>query len=101
MTDDIVAELDRYVAELDRYLADDAVVRRARDEIVTLRERLREQNAISVTRENAHAATRIARAEALEEAARVCEQPYTTGSTGSTLKAIAKAIRALKDKRDD
>lgn len=38
------------------------------------------------------------RAEALEEAARVCEGGYTTGSTASTLKAIAAAIRKLKDK---
>lgn len=42
-----------------------------------------------------------ARREALEDAARICEQGYTTGSTASTLKAIAKAIRALKEKRDD
>lgn len=39
-----------------------------------------------------------ARFEALEEAARVCEGGYTTGSTASTLKAIAAAIRVLKDK---
>lgn len=43
---------------------------------------------------------RRARDEALEEAARLCEGGYTTGSTASTLKAIAKAIRALKEKVD-
>lgn len=38
------------------------------------------------------------RNDALEEAARICEGGYTTGSTRSTLKAVAAAIRALKDK---
>lgn len=41
------------------------------------------------------------RDEALEEAAQVCEGGYTTGSTASTLEAIAKAIRALKERRDE
>lgn len=36
------------------------------------------------------------RNEALEAAAGLCECGYTTGSTASTLKAIAVAIRALK-----
>ena len=44
-----------------------------------------------------HARTE-ARSEALEEAARLCEGAYPTGSTASTLKALAKAIRDLKDK---
>lgn len=39
------------------------------------------------------------RNQALEEAAKLCEGLYPTGSTASTLKAIAKAIRALKEKR--
>lgn len=72
-------------------------VLRLNAEIAALRERLREQNAVSVTLDNAHAATRIVRDEALEEAATACEGGYTTGSTASTLKAIAAAIRALKE----
>lgn len=36
------------------------------------------------------------RDDALEDAARLCEGGYTTGSTRSTLEAIAAAIRALK-----
>lgn len=95
---DIVTALDRWLGVYHLAgLIDVAVIQRARAEIVALQTRLLEQNAISVTLENAHAVTRIARDDALEEAARLCEGGYTTGSTASTLKALAAAIRALKD----
>jgi hypothetical protein len=102
MSDDIVAELDRWLDETSRehpevarcgYVAlwtiDREAVRRARDEIVALRDD-----------RNAHAAreagvlARIAWVEALEEAARVADG-YCTERTDS----VAAAIRALKEKR--
>ena len=43
------------------------------------------------------AARREGAEEMREQAARVCEGSYTTGSMRSTLTAIAAAIRALKE----
>lgn len=36
-----------------------------------------------------------AQRQAYEDAARLCEMPYTTGSTGSTLERIAATLRAM------
>ena len=108
MTDDIVAELDRWLdtREWEHARGTEALLRRARDEIVALRRyKLENDEALGVIRRAAalvettpkvSEAKRLIRDEALEEAARVCEGGYTTGSTASTLKAIAAAIRALK-----
>lgn len=124
MTDDVVAELDRWLADWRRDFGgtpsnDMAVIRRARDEIVALRsarnecERQFQEQVAEVSRllcqleavkgiagnerKLSEAIIEQARAEAVEEAARLCECGYTTGSTASTLKAIAVAIRALKE----
>lgn len=97
---DIVTELDRYLVR-DETVGFTEMVQRARDEIVALRgyrdecERQFQEQVAATGR--LFDRLWLARAEALEEAARVCEGGYTTGSTASTLKAVAKAIRALKE----
>lgn len=89
------------VTELDGYLVRDEtvgfteMVQRARDEIVALRTQCALHDDLEFVSKNE---LTQARNEALEEAARVCEGGYTTGSTASTLKAIAATIRALKRK---
>lgn len=84
---DVVKELDHWIEETLVGEVFRALLHRARDEIV----RLRAHYPVV-----ANHYIEQARIEALEEAAQVCEGPYTTGSTGGTLKAIADAIRALK-----
>lgn len=102
MADDVVAELDRWLAVWGSHFGgtlsvDMEVVQRARNEIVALRAQLGAVRGIAGNeRRLSEAIAQQARTEALEEAARVCEGGYTTGSTASTLKAIAAAIRALK-----
>jgi len=114
MTDDIVAELDRWLAEGRRYnpafaTAEMQLIQRARDEIVALREWKNEHPYSEVDMEmgcNAAAAARIleyqniARANTLEEAALVCDglantrfydRPYT-----AYYEECAAAIRALR-----
>lgn len=88
---DVVAELDAELAlieELPYRVPIHLLAKRARHEIVALR--------ATKVLPGWTDALRQTRDEALEEAARVCEGGYTTGSTHSTLKAIAAAIRALK-----
>jgi hypothetical protein len=86
---DVVALLDFYLKHYSRgQFAEvkNCVLSRARDEIVALRTTVERQKFVL---SKGHAETRAA---ALEEAARVCEEPYTTGSTA------AAAIRRLKEK---
>lgn len=98
---DVVAELAWWM----RLMAEDPddrtspitahdMLKRGHDEIVALREMVERQRLVL---SKGHAEVR---SEALEEAARLCEGGYTTGSTASTLKAIAAAIRALKEQGD-
>lgn len=103
--DDVVAELERWrstprIAEnAHEFVPMDELLQRARDEIMTLRAQQEAVRGIAGNeRRLSEAIIRQARDEALDEAARVCEGGYTTGSTASTLEAVAKAIRALKDK---
>lgn len=99
MTDDVVAELDEWLTPgigLSPNIAE--AIKRARDEIEELRA-FREEVSSGIIQEIVKRVTiTTARAQALEEAARLCELPYATGSTGSTLAAVAAAIRALADK---
>lgn len=116
MTDDVVAELDAWLGAWEGPDDYRLTVQRARDEIVRLREiaarpspelhaltKERDELRASLERHDRTVITAVAvatpaiRDEALEEAARVCEGGYTTGSTSSTLKAIAAAIRTLKE----
>jgi hypothetical protein len=107
MTDDIVAELDGWLAVTDdkyEWLIDQETVKRARDEIVALREGqyvasleqeivgLRELVAAEVDRSQEFADG--IRAEALEEAARVVEDRVRPEDATE----ITAAIRALKEK---
>jgi len=109
MTDDIVAELDRWLEMWP--VADDPMdmIRRARDEIVALREWKNEHPYSEVDMEmgcNAAAAERIieyqniARANTLEEAALVCDGLANTRSYDRPYTAYyeecAAAIRALR-----
>ena len=91
MTDDIVAELDRWLAVWRTHFAgtpsvDMAVIQRARDEIVTLRA-MREAHIRMLSANNDDA-----RDEALEEAARLCDRIGLDGFASDG----AAAIRALK-----
>jgi hypothetical protein len=87
MTDDIVAELDRWLVPPWQNVSAQHVdmVKRARDEIVGLHEQLR------LVRFD-H--PRDIRAEALEEAAQICEEVSVYG----TAEECVVRIRALKDK---
>jgi hypothetical protein len=93
MSDDIVAELDRWlrgsgIGQFAEILPE--VVQRARDELV-LREKQMGEYAARAEHD------RIAvRAEALEEAARVCE----THDPSRETRNCAAAIRALQGKAD-
>lgn len=102
MSDDVVAELNAELALIEPLpyrVPIHHLARRARDEIVELRKAL--QAEMMGRPDKWHAFIAEARAEALEEAARVCEGGYTTGSTRSTLKAVAVAIRKLKEETAD
>ena len=88
MSDDVVAELDRWLAVYDfAGLIDVAVMQRARDEIVALR-------AFQVR------VFADVRAEVLEEAAHECGEEAKGSSEGfrDGCETCAAAIRALKDK---
>ena len=95
---DIVAELDRWVNTLQQDYPElhrlSGALQRARDEIVALRKLLYERNATGVEAQNAFAAVRIARAEALEEVAQFIKQR----GGWLTVAALIADIRALKDK---
>lgn len=96
---DILAELDAELALIEQLpyrVPIHLLAKRARDEIVGLRASLERHDRLVINA--VVVATPSIRDEALEEAARVCEGGYTTGSMRSTLKAIAAAIRALKEK---
>jgi hypothetical protein len=86
---DIVAELDGYLADFSRAWASRDILQRARAELVALR-RLDHWPELVAQ----------ARAEALEEAARVCDRLWSAGSEvrRSDAYACAAAIRALRDK---
>lgn len=91
---DVVAELDRFIAEWHGPGSAGHPLQRARDEIVALRESF--DNLLWLK-------TKIAatvRAEALEEAASICEnlRPYAGANGNHHYLACACAIRALKDK---
>jgi hypothetical protein len=91
MTDDIVAELDRWLAHsgAKRWDAEERMVLRARDEIVALRDAVERQKFVL---SKGHAEIRAA---ALEEAARACEG---SGAIVAEARLCAVAIRLLKDK---
>jgi hypothetical protein len=95
MTNDIVAELDYWLAEPNRKLwgLDRQRVKRARDEIVALREKL-EITGRHLDGAYNHRLPEV-RADALEQAARVIEAWETMDVWRSE---GAAAIRALKDK---
>lgn len=88
MTDDVVAELDRWL-EGGPGLLSPWTVKRARDEIVALRETVERQRLVL---SKGHAETRAA---ALEEAARICDLDDCVRIKAS---ALATDIRALKGK---
>jgi hypothetical protein len=94
---DIVAELDGYLADFSRAWASRDILQRARDEIVALRDCYRREVLKS---EELYRRSDAVRAEALEEAARVCDRLWSAGSEvrRSDAYACAAAIRALKDK---
>jgi hypothetical protein len=91
MVMDVIEALDRWLASGTHGF--DTLVQRARDEIVALRE-------LGPYVADALNAAQQARAEALEEAARVCDERAMTGTniTNQTAHSLAAAIRALKDK---
>jgi hypothetical protein len=91
MSDDIVAELDRW---REWYTTDPealAAIQRARDEIVALRKGVADGGWVWEQIQMAHKA---ARAEALEEAAQVVEDEFPPDAS----EECADRIRALKDK---
>lgn len=101
---DVLAELDAWIATCDEVWGRDcSIPKRARDEIVALRE-MREAHIRMLS-----ANLSEARAEALEEAARVAREfaePEIADNRRMNLcrifaARIAAAIRALKDKRDE
>jgi hypothetical protein len=88
MSDDIVAELDHWLPDAERssqYRGVAQMVRRARDEIVALRDVVERQRFVL---SQGHAEVR---AEALEEAAEYVED--------AGMMLMADRIRAMKDKR--
>lgn len=99
---DVVAELDALGERADPDSL--SIIARARAEIVALRQQL--GDAIDPRRDfqMAAAARRLIRAEALEEAARVCEGEASAALIAHSVEAqyageqCAAAIRALKDK---
>jgi len=112
---DIVAKLDRWLAVSDPPgrlpLCNREMIQRARDEIVALRERCIEparhsyqptQQYIQIQPLELIAAK--ARAEALEEAARACDEIGDWSAPETVVRAIcdrcAAAIRALKDRSE-
>lgn len=101
---DLVAILDRWIAECIEMSGPAKVLawhaKCARDEIVALRKDRQDRDNEIVAGLVKEMVISVARDQALEEAARVCELPYATGSTGSTLAAIAAVIRALKGKSE-
>jgi ABC-type taurine transport system substrate-binding protein len=112
VTDDVVEELDRYLAD-DETIGVTAMVQRARDEIVALRQRCALHEDLEFVSKNE---LTQARDEALEEAARVCDEhanrPTVHNDTTDRMAhavvqqsiaaiSCATAIRALKDDRDD
>ena len=91
---DIVAVLDRWLTEPAFDLAQEEreLLQRARDEIMALRKMHTPEHFQRV-----HDATR---AEALEEAARMCEADADLfdAQVANAMEACATAVRALKDK---
>ena len=109
MTDDVVAELDhwrttpRTAENAHEFVPISELLKRARDEIVALRGLLEHSDRTVITA--VVVATPAIRAEALEEAARVCEEPARRlreelgwSAEAELLARYAGAIRALKDK---
>lgn len=99
MTDDVVAELDRWLAVWSSHFGgthsvDMEVVQRARDEIMALRGAMQHDSAALAT------LRKHARAEALEEAAMVADR-WEERPEFDKAAAIAKAIRALKGPSDE
>ena len=109
-TKDIVAELEAWWDRRHDYQGDVlwGLVQRARDEVVAVCDQLTEsanryEEMLGDMNHEANAAKRDraeARAEALEEAARRCDERAMTGNsvTNHTAHSLAAAIRALKDK---
>lgn len=109
MTDVVVAELDRYL-DRDETVGFTEMVQRARDEIVALREMRDAHIRILSARldedeENMRRWIAKARAEALEEAALVCEEPARRlreelgwSAEAELLERYAAAIRTLKER---
>lgn len=97
MTDDVVAELDAELAlieELPYRVPLHLLAKRARDEIVGLRGLLEHSDRTIITA--VVVATPAIRAEALEEAARLCDRIGLDGFASDG----AAAIRALKNKAE-
>lgn len=97
MTDDVVAELDRWLRVYNfAGLIDVAVIQRARDEIVALRETIERQKLVL---SKGHAQTRD---EALDEAVQACTDQTSDdpppGTYNDACEDCAAAIRALKEK---
>ena len=93
---DVVAELDAWIATCDEVWGRDcSVPKRARDEIVALRERLGSLRELSGPIIDL---IRIIRAEALEEVAQIMDLHSDKIITGTFL---AWAIRALKERDDE
>lgn len=104
---DVVALLDAQIALLQRaygvnvFGAGYEALRRARDEIAALRE---DNAELDHARAEYRAALRVARAEALEEAAGVCDKltdPTTAKLYDEGCEDCAAAIRALKERGDE
>jgi len=99
---DIVAELDWLIDQYGQH-HEGRIGQRARDEIVALRgdakllRKERDELGSWVDRIKHHAAA--ARAEALEEAARMCEADADLfdAQVANAMEACASAVRALKD----
>ena len=83
---DIVADLDEWLPNLVNFPATQDRMKRARDEIVALRE----DKALTA------AVARHARAEALEQAAKIADDAWDPLAA-----AIARDIRSLKDRPRD
>jgi hypothetical protein len=99
--DDVVEELDRWLAAWRPTAGPNDVVVRARDEIVNLREANTKMDAFlrAPVPEWVKKHHPEIRAEALEEAARVCdENAVIHPPSGAGCRASARAIRALKER---
>jgi hypothetical protein len=103
--DDVVESLKgwRHWHETRNAAVLDEICQRARDEIVALRE---DHLMLRHDFQNMRDSTKKTRAEALEEAAKVCERQVPAPELRATIyteacERCAAAIRALKNKRDE